>query len=138
MIEGPFRGVKLILFLGGALLVLRRDPNPRIPWPGRLDFPGGLIDPGETPLEAVLRETREETGLVLAPESLRVICRHAAAAGPDVFYAAHEPLARIRALRMGDEGTGWAIMRPETYATGPNTIPHFAEVLRVYLELGPE
>ena len=32
------------------------------------DIPKGLRDPGETTLEAAVRELREETGLVLAPE----------------------------------------------------------------------
>jgi 8-oxo-dGTP pyrophosphatase MutT (NUDIX family) len=32
---------------------------------GHWDLPKGRLDPGETPLQAALRETREETGLVL-------------------------------------------------------------------------
>ena len=34
------------------------------------DIPKGLQDPGETELEAALRELREETGLAFAPERL--------------------------------------------------------------------
>ena len=37
---------------------------------GHWDLPKGGIDEGETPLQAALRETREETGLVLAAETL--------------------------------------------------------------------
>jgi 8-oxo-dGTP pyrophosphatase MutT (NUDIX family) len=37
---------------------------------GHWDLPKGGLNDGETPIEAALRETREETGLVLAPETL--------------------------------------------------------------------
>ncbi|NLT26509.1 MAG: CoA pyrophosphatase [Microbacteriaceae bacterium] len=46
------------------LLLVRRSARHRH-HPGQFAFPGGGIDPGETPQRAALRETHEETGLVL-------------------------------------------------------------------------
>ena len=43
------------------LLVIRRGSEP---WKGRLAFPGGFVEYGEEPEEAVLRELLEETGVV--------------------------------------------------------------------------
>lgn len=34
-------------------------------------FPGGGIEDGEDPVEAMIRETREEAGLIVVPESVR-------------------------------------------------------------------
>ena len=42
-----------------VLLVKRLGP----PWCGSVTVPGGKREPGETPLEACIREMREETGL---------------------------------------------------------------------------
>ena len=35
-------------------------------------FPGGGIENGENPVEAMIRETREEAGLVVKPETSEV------------------------------------------------------------------
>ena len=62
----PRRGAVLILFgegeAGPDLLLTERAHHMRS-HPGQISFPGGSIDPGETALEAALREAEEETGL---------------------------------------------------------------------------
>jgi 8-oxo-dGTP pyrophosphatase MutT (NUDIX family) len=45
----------------GEVLLQRRSDN------GQWGLPGGAIDPGEEPAEAVVREVHEETGLLVQP-----------------------------------------------------------------------
>ena len=42
------------------VLLIRRG---RMPWKGKLAFPGGFVDYGENPETAALRELREECGI---------------------------------------------------------------------------
>jgi len=67
------RGAVLMLFGEGPdgpdLLLTERAHHMRS-HPGQVSFPGGSIDPGETPREAALREALEETGV--RPEGVEV------------------------------------------------------------------
>ena len=45
-----------------GFLLIHRPSNMRS-HPGQVAFPGGKIDPGETPTEAALREAWEELGI---------------------------------------------------------------------------
>ena len=51
---------------GGRILLFHALTPDQIP-DGWWELPGGGIDPGETYLEAAVREIREETGLILDP-----------------------------------------------------------------------
>lgn len=48
----------------GRLLVIQRGHDPHR---GLWSLPGGRIEAGESPEQAVVREVREETGLVVSP-----------------------------------------------------------------------
>lgn len=48
----------------GEILFIVRADN------GRWDLPAGSIDPGESPAQAIVREVREETGLLVEPTAV--------------------------------------------------------------------
>ena len=55
-------GVGAVVWRGERVLLIRRGKPPRA---GQWSLPGGAQQLGETLLEAVTREVREETGLEL-------------------------------------------------------------------------
>jgi len=64
------------------------------------DLPKGGIDPGETPLEAAIRETREESGLRLQPEALVDLGRFAYTNKKNLhLFACATPRFELKELR---------------------------------------
>ena len=58
----PRRGAYAVLIRGGAVLLTHQaEPVPEV------QLPGGGVDAGESPLRALHREVREETGWTIAP-----------------------------------------------------------------------
>ncbi|WP_194829218.1 NUDIX domain-containing protein [Nocardia sp. XZ_19_231] len=53
------------------ILLFLRDDKPTIPCPGMWALLGGYREPGETPLECVIREIEEEIAVVLEPEAVQ-------------------------------------------------------------------
>jgi len=63
----PILAVSAAIFRDGKVLIVRRA---RPPARGIYTLPGGGVEVGETLLEAVVREVREETELVIEPVAL--------------------------------------------------------------------
>jgi len=56
----PYLAVSAAIFQNGRVLIVRRAQPPAH---GLYTLPGGVVEIGETLVEAVMREVREETGL---------------------------------------------------------------------------
>jgi A/G-specific adenine glycosylase len=54
-----------VLVDGGRVLIQKRRPDDV--WPGLWEFPGGCVEPGETPRQALVREYCEEVELEVVP-----------------------------------------------------------------------
>lgn len=63
----PLVGVGAIIVAEGKVLLVRRGTEPL---KGRWSLPGGLVELGEALTEGIIREVREETGLVVEPVEL--------------------------------------------------------------------
>ena len=55
-----------LLARAGRALLVHRSPSKRW-YPNVWDFPGGHLEPGESNIQALVRELREELGIEIAP-----------------------------------------------------------------------
>ena len=68
MPSAPIHVVGAAIVAAGRCLVTQRGPQMRLP--GKWEFPGGKVEPGEDPRAALVREIREELGLEILPGAL--------------------------------------------------------------------
>ncbi|MBL4930149.1 NUDIX hydrolase [Fuscibacter oryzae] len=113
MITNAFAGAKVALLCQGRILTYLRDDRPGLPWAGLWDLPGGGREGGESPVDCLLREVREEFGLRLL--SQRLIWSRAFPSMNDPaqagwFFAGHITSHEIAAIRFGNEGQRWQMV----------------------------
>ena len=65
--QRPFLAVSAAIFRNGKVLVVRRARKPAL---NLYTLPGGLVEAGETLIDSVIREVREETSLLIEPIGL--------------------------------------------------------------------
>lgn len=63
----PYLAVSAAIIRDGKVLVVRRARRPAL---NLYTLPGGVVETGETLVEAVMREVREETALAIEPVAL--------------------------------------------------------------------
>src|SRR3989344_3760730 len=88
------RAVIALLERGGDLLL---GTMTRGPCPGVRNFPGGKVEDGETPFQALMREVKDEAGLRIRCEDMRF---HTLA-GIITFFANDEPDYKVWVYRTG-------------------------------------
>ena len=91
----------------GRLLLVKRGHEPGA---GLWSLPGGRIEPGETDAEALVREMREETGLVIEPGPLLGTVRRSAGNGAVLDIRDYAAIVTGGTLIPGDDAAGarWA------------------------------
>ena len=63
-----------VLIRGSRVLLVHRRPDKHV-FPNRWDVPGGVIEAGESELEALERELREELGVQIVAGAASHLCR---------------------------------------------------------------
>lgn len=132
-----FAGAKGALFHDGCVVVLRRDDIPTIRWPGLIDLPGGMREPGERPEDTLLREIEEEIGLRLPRERLGWSRRYVGDKGPTWFFAVSLHREEPASMRLGDEGQALWMMPVGDYLGASDAIPVLQSRLRDVLSERP-
>jgi 8-oxo-dGTP diphosphatase len=107
----------------GRVLLVHRRPDERA-YPGVWDLPGGLMESGESELDALTRELHEELGVRIAAGAVSHLCRWTAgSAGEPALLSAwivrdwHGTPANVAPEEHDDIGWfGLEQMRPPVHA----------------------
>jgi 8-oxo-dGTP diphosphatase len=118
----------------GRLLLIKRGHEPGA---GLWSLPGGRVEPGETDAEALVREMREETGLVVVAGRLLGSVRRPLANGDVLDIRDYAATIIGGALNPGDDAADARWVGAEDFGTLPVT-EGLAEILTNWGVMGPE
>jgi 8-oxo-dGTP diphosphatase len=81
----PLLVTAAVIFAGDKVLITRRPEGKR--HPGFWEFPGGKVDPGESPEQALCREIREELDAEVRIDGIYEVVYHRYDWGPVLILA---------------------------------------------------
>ena len=131
----PFLAVSAAILRDGQVLIVRRA---RPPAKGLYTLPGGAVEAGETLIETLVREVREELGMTIEPIALAGY-REAIMRGDDKRVARHYVILAFAARWvagepvLGDEIAEARWLRPSELAS-LNTTEGLAEIVAAAFE----
>ena len=127
-----FHGAKVAILVGDRIVTILRDDKPGLSWAGFWDLPGGGREGGESAVDCVVRETREELGLTLDPARI-VWRRDYPSEGSKVcFFVLEMPDFRTEDVVFGDEGQGWKLAPVAWFLEEERAVPMLKERLFTY------
>ncbi len=117
----------------GRLLLIKRGHEPGV---GLWSLPGGRVEPGETDAEALVREMREETGLVVQVGRLFGRVRRPAGDGDVLDIGDYAVTVVGGTLNPGDDAADARWVEADDFGSLPVT-EGLAEILTSWGALSP-
>lgn len=110
---------------GNVLVQNRKDPN----WPG-IVFPGGHVEPGESFVDSVIREVREETGITVLNPTLCGVKQFQNREGQRYIVFLFKANRFEGTLQSSDEGEAMWIPRSKLFEQ--NCVDNFDHLVTIF------
>lgn len=101
--------------------------DPQKPLPRYWKFPGGRSQPGEAPLQTAIRELKEETGVSVSSDELKLVheeIRTGSGSSHDFFVFSGKIIRKVKLLERGTEGEVVRYFSREALKTLPDLFPN--------------
>jgi len=116
-----------VLVYDNKVLIVKRSEGSYT-HAGKWGFPGGGIDEGETPLEAVIRECEEEIGI--EPIDLSFLTKNKRL----IWFKGKLPTSPTKCVKLNFEHSDWAMIGIEDIDKY-DLIEHMAEIIKGVLKV---
>jgi 8-oxo-dGTP diphosphatase len=130
-------GTKIAIINKDKVLAIKRDDKPDIPFPGFWDLPGGARDPGETAIQTIVREVKEELNYDVEESE---ITWHGIFPGVTdqtkraLFVVVEASDEAFDHVKLGDEGTDWQLIPINEFVERDDVVPGMQDRLRAYIK----